>query len=183
MIIAVDFDDTLFETEFPVINRPKQDVVDWVKEQKKLGYTVILWTCRENEHLKQAVDACKSVGLDFDYINENSPELNKIYQNDSRKIGADVYIDDKSKHPEDLTPSETFKVSGSELGKLNKWKDSHRCSFKKVKKKYAKNNLFSSPAGGWCQYKYIFTPTSLGDLLTVKCECGKEIKLECDNFG
>jgi len=183
MIIAVDFDGTLFKIDFPNIGEPIWETINWVKKQKENGNTLILWTCRENDYLKQALEACKSVGLEFDHINENTSELNELYGNDSRKVGADLYLDDKGLHPDSLIPKLEFKISGKELEKLYKWKEKHRCSFKKVKKKYEKQFAFSSPYGGWCQYKYIFTPTSFGDLVTVKCECGKEIKLKCDNFG
>jgi len=34
--------------------------------------------------------------LEFDAVNANLPEMNALYGNDSRKIGADFYIDDKA---------------------------------------------------------------------------------------
>ncbi len=99
MIIAVDFDNTLFRTEFSTILSPIWGVVNWVKERRKKGDCLILWTCREDKNLEDAVEACRAVGLEFDYINENSIELNELYGNDSRKIGYDILIDDKSIHP------------------------------------------------------------------------------------
>jgi hypothetical protein len=106
MIIAVDFDNTLFTEVFPGVGEPIWTTINWLKEQKKKGATLILWTCRGGENLKQAVEACKSVGLTFDYINENDPERNAQYNNDSRKVGADIYLEDKCLHPNDLIPKE-----------------------------------------------------------------------------
>ncbi|MDD4815749.1 MAG: hypothetical protein PHQ62_01245 [Clostridia bacterium] len=99
MVVAVDFDGTLFENVFPDIGQPKWDIINFVKNLKKEGNTLILWTCRVGKYLQEAVDMCKTVGLDFDYVNQNVPERNMEYNNDSRKIGADIYIDDRSVNP------------------------------------------------------------------------------------
>lgn len=96
MVVAVDFDGTLFEDNFPDVGEPKWEVINKVKKLKENGNILILWTCREDENLKKAILKCQEVGLIFDYINENLPERKIIYNNDSRKIGADIYIDDKS---------------------------------------------------------------------------------------
>ena len=99
MVIAVDFDGTLFEENFPEVGEPKWEVINYVKKLQIEGNTLILWTCRVGKYLQKAVDMCENVGLKFDYINQNVPERNEEYKNDSRKIGADYYIDDKSINP------------------------------------------------------------------------------------
>lgn len=53
---------------------------------------MILWTCRNGEMLEAAVQACRAVGIVFDAVNEN---IRKYRGNDSRKVWADLYIDDK----------------------------------------------------------------------------------------
>ena len=55
-----------------------------------------MWTCRSGIQLTQAVFFCKSYGLEFDAVNENLPDIIEKYGNDSRKISADIYIDDKA---------------------------------------------------------------------------------------
>ena len=60
---------------------------------------MILWTCRVGLNLTQAVRWCKSYGLEFDAVNENVPEILEKYGTESRKISADIYIDDKSEKP------------------------------------------------------------------------------------
>ena len=49
--------------------------------------------------MDHAVEWCKKHGLAFDAVNENLPEVIALYGNDSRKVSADLYIDDKSVAP------------------------------------------------------------------------------------
>jgi hypothetical protein len=59
---------------------------------------VVLWTTRNGKELKQAVDWCHNYGLHFCAINglapSNKEEYRDKYPTESRKIYADVYIDD-----------------------------------------------------------------------------------------
>jgi len=94
-IIAVDFDGTLFATDYPDILWPIRKVIKWCRQRKREGCCLILWTCREGKALEEAVDACRSVGLEFDYINQNAPEIIELHGgSDCRKIYADIYLDD-----------------------------------------------------------------------------------------
>ena len=95
-IVAVDFDGTLCENAFPEIGKPKMDVIDTIKEYKSYGWKIILWTCRNREYLDKAVEWCEAHGLEFDAINENLPEVEELFGGYTRKIFADVYIDDKN---------------------------------------------------------------------------------------
>lgn len=94
-IVAVDFDGTLVTDEFPEIGRIKLLVWDTVITAQENGYKVILWTCRNGEALKKAVDFCAMHGLHFDAINENLDEIKILYGGDTRKVFADLYIDDR----------------------------------------------------------------------------------------
>lgn len=95
-IYAVDFDGTLCESVFPGIGNPNIELINHLIKRRKQGNKVILWTCRIEERLKEAVEWCKGYGLEFDAVNENLPEMIERYGNDCRKIAADVYIDDKA---------------------------------------------------------------------------------------
>lgn len=95
-IVAVDFDGTLCENAFPEIGKPKQSVIDTIKEYRNYGWKIILWTCRNKEHLEQAIAWCDERGLVFDAINTNLPEVQEMFGGDTRKVFADVYIDDKN---------------------------------------------------------------------------------------
>lgn len=98
MIIAVDFDGTLHDGErYPDIGNPRKGLINALISMRSRGHKVILWSCREGRLLTDAVMFCNEHGLHFDAINDNLPMINEKYGNDSRKVYADVYIDNKSK--------------------------------------------------------------------------------------
>lgn len=95
MILAIDFDNTLAYGEYPACGTPNTRLIEWLKTRKKEGDRLILWTCREGQPLKDAVEWCTGQGLTFDAVNENLPEVKEKYGTDPRKIGCDYYIDDQ----------------------------------------------------------------------------------------
>ena len=96
MIIAVDFDGTLVENKFPNIGEPIWKVINNLKTHQINGDKIILWTCRDGDRLRQAVEYCiDELGLHFDAINENLDEIKVLWGNDTRKVYADEYWDDK----------------------------------------------------------------------------------------
>lgn len=102
MTIAVDFDGTICDNKFPACGLPKSDIIDSLKAMRENGHKIILFSCREGKYLEEALAYCKNFGLEFDAVNENLPELIDKFGCDCRKIGADIYIDDKSIQPNDL---------------------------------------------------------------------------------
>lgn len=98
MIIAVDFDGILCENKFPDIGKPNYEVISLVRQLIDKGHEVILWTSRVDEELIAAIDWCGDRGLHFTCINENAPsniaKWKEKYPNGTRKVYADVYIDD-----------------------------------------------------------------------------------------
>lgn len=101
-IIAVDFDGTLCENRFPEIGKPNFVLIEGLRELRKAGNKIILWTCRVDHWLEEAVGWCKALGLEFDEVNNNLPEKIEKWGNDTRKIYADIYIDDKAMEPPGL---------------------------------------------------------------------------------
>ena len=101
-VYAVDFDDTLAITRFPEIIEAKPKIVAAVKLLKAQGHKVILWTSRAGKDLEAAVEWCKAQGIVFDAINAPLPEQTAMWGNDTRKIYADFYIDDKAMRVEEL---------------------------------------------------------------------------------
>lgn len=96
-ILAVDFDGTLVSNEFPKIGKPDWVVSGAVKAYQQAGWKIILWTCRTDEMLQEAVDFCGNVlGIEFDAVNQNLPEVQKFYGGDTRKVFANMYLDDRS---------------------------------------------------------------------------------------
>ena len=96
-VAAIDFDGTLFtEDRFPEVGDPIYKNIEYVKSLRENGVELILYTNRESALLEAAVSACKEVGLEFDAVNENLQWRIDLYGNDCRKIGADIYFDDKA---------------------------------------------------------------------------------------
>lgn len=52
--------------------------------------------------MEEAVEACKKQGLIFDAVNDNLPEVKKVFGNNSRKIVASEYWDDKGINAKEL---------------------------------------------------------------------------------
>lgn len=95
-VIAVDFDGTLVENCYPDIGPPKMHVINKAIKEKRNGAKLILWTCRCHNQLQEAVDYCKSFGLEFDAINANVEESINTFKDDSRKVFANEYWDDRA---------------------------------------------------------------------------------------
>lgn len=96
-IIAVDFDGTLVEDKWPEIGKPNKEMFEFLKYlQKEHNIKLILWTSRTDRHLINAIEFCKAQGMEFDAINENLPEVKALTGRDTRKVYADIYLDDKS---------------------------------------------------------------------------------------
>ena len=95
-VIAVDFDGTLSLGEWPNIGPANEELISFLKEQKKNGDKIILWTCREGDALQEAVRWCEREGLVFDAVNDNIPEMIERYGTNSRKVSCDYYIDDRA---------------------------------------------------------------------------------------
>ena len=98
-IIAVDFDGTLCTDRYPEIGFPNLPLIYLLKRLKQQEKKLILWTCRCGKELQAAMEWCKKLGIEFDAVNENLPEIIEKYGTDARKIYADVYIDDKACFP------------------------------------------------------------------------------------
>ena len=105
--IAVDFDGTLCEYDFPKIGNQTEEQIKLMNhliQMRKNGHKLILWTNRgDNEEypvLTEAVNWCRERGLEFDSVNENLPTQKKL-SGYSPKIMADIYLDDKSLHISD----------------------------------------------------------------------------------
>ena len=96
MTIAVDFDGTIVEHDYPRIGKPIPFALEVLRKlQKEEHHRLILWTMREGQALQEAVDYCAKKGVVFFAHNKNYPE-EEFQEGDPRKIGADVYIDDRN---------------------------------------------------------------------------------------
>ncbi len=96
MIIAIDFDGTIVEHKFPKIGKVKLFAFETLKQLQKQGHQLILWTYRSGDLLIDAVEFCRSNGIEFYAINKNFPDEVYDENTDSRKILADIYVDDRN---------------------------------------------------------------------------------------
>ncbi len=96
MIIAVDFDGTIVEHEYPAIGKTQLFAFETLKELQKKEHQLILWTYRTGKELDEAVDFCKKNGVEFYAVNKNYPEEIFVEGEISRKINADIFIDDRN---------------------------------------------------------------------------------------
>ncbi len=96
MVIAVDFDGTIVEHKYPEIGRTRLFAFETLKQLEKQGHQLILWTYRAGKELEAAVEFCKENGIEFYAVNKNYPD--EIFEETavSRKIYADIYIDDRN---------------------------------------------------------------------------------------
>lgn len=93
--IAVDFDGTIVEHNFPEIGEIIPGAFEVLREIQAKGHKLILWTVRDGIDLQNATDFCLENGVIFYAINESFPneDFNKYI---SRKIDVDIFIDDRS---------------------------------------------------------------------------------------
>ena len=95
-IVAVDFDGTLsLDAQYPNIGRFNTPLYEALMKLRGIGWSIVLWTCREGKELREAVIWCANNGLEFDALNENPSHV----PFKSRKVVADMYIDDRAYMP------------------------------------------------------------------------------------
>ena len=109
IIYAVDFDGTLCTNKWPDIGIANIKLIEFLKSERRNGNKVILYTMREGNLLDAAVGWCEDLGLEFDAVNDNLPELKDRFKNNPRKIYADYYIDDHNAICDIGIPLERYK--------------------------------------------------------------------------
>jgi len=92
MIIAIDFDGTIVEQEFPNIGAIKKNAKEVINKLHEDGHYIIIWTCRyTNSDLRSMIQFLIENDIWYDSINNNCDNLSFVPH---PKIYADVYIDD-----------------------------------------------------------------------------------------
>jgi hypothetical protein len=102
--IALDFDGTVCDHDFPRIGAPKAGVKDAIERLKALGFYILIWSCRtsgwdysifggdpaqhtlERPHVKAMAEWLKDNGIPYDEIDDGS----------RGKPLAEIYVDDKA---------------------------------------------------------------------------------------
>ena len=97
MLIAVDFDGTIVEHEYPAIGKEIPFATETLRMLINERHQLILWSVREGELLQEAIDWCHERGVDFYAVNRDFPEED-VEKNIhfSRKLKVDLFIDDRN---------------------------------------------------------------------------------------
>ncbi len=96
MIIAIDFDGTICRGKFPNIDGAMPYAVDTINTLYETGHYIIINTCRSGDQLLAAINWMLEQGIRFHRVNDNQPQNIALYNTNSRKIYAHVYVDDKN---------------------------------------------------------------------------------------
>ncbi len=101
VIIAIDFDGTIAEHEFPEIGAAAPGAFEWMKRWQEAGAKLILWTMRSDGRsgtgrengpvLTDAVEFCRANGIEFYAVNGNPTQAEWTT---SPKCYAHLYVDD-----------------------------------------------------------------------------------------
>jgi hypothetical protein len=95
LVIAVDFDGTIVDHEYPRIGAEKLFAFQTLRALQDKGHRLVLWTIRDGKTLEAAVEYCGSNGIEFYAVNETFP--NEGFEpGQSRKVNADIFIDDRN---------------------------------------------------------------------------------------
>lgn len=94
--IAIDFDGTIVEHKYPEIGKEIPFAIETIKALQKQKHQLILWTYRSGRELDEAVEYCRKNGIEFYAINASYPEEEFDEDFASRKIEADIFIDDRN---------------------------------------------------------------------------------------
>jgi len=94
-IISCDFDGTLATKSYPECGELIEHAKEAVNALYDAGHYIIIWTCRMDESLDLCREFLAKHGIKHHIVNEHHPEMIRHYGNNTRKISADIYIDDK----------------------------------------------------------------------------------------
>lgn len=124
-IIAVDFDLTIADSTYPIIHGLKQGAKEALINLNKFGCYIIIWTCRHGDPCTDAINFLIDNNVPFHRVNDNLPILCDAFQNNTRKIAADFYVDDKDwyihSHEETTKEFPDWKlIESSIIGAINR---------------------------------------------------------------
>ena len=91
MKIAIDFDGTCVEHEYPKIGKTVPNVLKVLQKLVKSGHSLILYTMRSGKELEAAKQWFEENDIPLWAVNENPTQM---MWTTSPKVYADLYIDD-----------------------------------------------------------------------------------------
>ena len=104
LIIAIDFDKTICDTEYPNIGPFFSNSIEIINKWYDLGAYIIIWTCRTGQSLYEAEAHLLKNRVKFHKINDQHPngllnfgtEIQLEHNLHSRKVWSHILIDDTS---------------------------------------------------------------------------------------
>ncbi len=93
MIIAIDFDGTIVEHDYPRIGTLKDGAKEVINKWYDAGHKIIIWTCRGDKEEEEAKQFLKENGINFHTFNENVETSDDF--DPTPKVFAHLYIDDR----------------------------------------------------------------------------------------
>lgn len=96
LTLGIDFDDTIVNTQWPTIKGLRNGAKEAINKLHEDGHYIIINTCRWENQQHEAEVFLYEQGIRYNAINRHNPSAMLLYGNDTRKIWADIYIDDKN---------------------------------------------------------------------------------------
>jgi len=100
-IIAIDFDGVIAQINKDWVpgtpNYPGplvEDAAKYIRQLHKDGHQIIIWTCRGGQNLYLAEQFLDEHNIPYDRINDNVDGFYDRFKHNTRKVHADIYIDD-----------------------------------------------------------------------------------------
>lgn len=101
LIIAIDFDGVIAQLNKNWIpgtpNVPGNLVKDadkYIRQLYEDGHQIIIWTCRGGQNLYLAEQYLEEHNIPYNRINDNVDGFYDKFKHNTRKVHADIYIDD-----------------------------------------------------------------------------------------
>ncbi|PWR74828.1 hypothetical protein ACKUB1_13760 [Methanospirillum stamsii] len=96
-VISVDYDGIIVtDGNWPEPGQVIPEAVESINRLHDSGFCIIINSCRIGKAEEAMVRKLNELGINYCRVNENCPERIKKYETDTRKISADLYIDDRS---------------------------------------------------------------------------------------
>jgi hypothetical protein len=87
-ILAIDLDNTTLWDKSPELGNPIDGITLQLEALRAAGWKIVIWTVRDEP--EKIAEKLKAKGVPYDYINDHPWNFSS-----SRKIYADVYLDDR----------------------------------------------------------------------------------------
>ena len=100
LVLAIDFDGTIVTDAYPNIGQLLPNAKQCINDlYEKHNCEIVIWTCRTGVEEFNCRNFLIENNMHFTTINQNTPAvICRWNKDDSRKVYADIYIDDRSQY-------------------------------------------------------------------------------------